>query len=320
MCAIVKTVIRFGVIAGLATGAAVLVAGPQRVAAAAGQARSKILSTIDSNLENPVVLRSQLRELAETYPDRIREVRGDLAELDEQIAQIDRDRVVAQRVVELAGADLDQLNSQLERAKAARAEHPGARTVVISVKNEDLKIDEAFDRATQIAQTRAAYQSRVADADRTLAFLTQQSGRLSEMLTKLEEEHSDLQTQLWQLDHQIDAIERNDKLLAMLEQRERELNSHDWPEVASLDQLRQRLASIRAEQESQFKSLERSSQRESYEDVARQQLDREADAQREFESTMDYLRGATPSAQPDVRIEPEGEPKAIDSGPVVRIH
>lgn len=320
MCAIVKTVIRFGVIAGLATGAAVLVAGPQRVAAAAGQARSKILSTIDSNLENPVVLRSQLRELAETYPDRIREVRGDLAELDEQIAQIDRDRVVAQRVVELAGADLDQLNSQLERAKAARAEHPGARTVVISVKNEDLKIDEAFDRATQIAQTRAAYQSRVADADRTLAFLTQQSGRLSEMLTKLEEEHSDLQTQLWQLDHQIDAIERNDKLLAMLEQRERELNSHDWPEVASLDQLRQRLASIRAEQESQFKSLERSSQRESYEDVARQQLDREADAQREFESTMDYLRGATPSAQPDVRIEPEGEPKAIESGPVVRIH
>lgn len=322
MGAIVKTVIRFGVITGLATGAAVLVAGPHRVAAAAGQARSKVLSAIDANLDNPVVLRSQLRELAETYPDRIREVRGDLAELDEQIAQIDRDRVVAERVVELASADLDQLNGQLDRAKAARAEHGASRTVLISVGQKDMKLDEAYGRATQIAQTKAAYQSRVADADRTLSFLNQQSERLTEMLTKLEEEHTDLQTQLWQLDHQIDAIERNDKLLVMLEERERELNSHDWPEVASLDQLRQRLASIRAEQESQFKSLERTSERQSYEEEAREQLQRETDAEREFDSAMEYLEHATDQGDSAVRIMPEqaDETPALTAGPVVRIN
>ena len=69
--ALVKTAVRVAVIGGLATGVAVLVAGPERVMALAGQARHTVNHVIDSQIDDPIALRAQLKSLESEYPKRI---------------------------------------------------------------------------------------------------------------------------------------------------------------------------------------------------------------------------------------------------------
>ncbi len=286
MAGIVKTVVRFGVIAGLGTGVAVLVAGPERVAAFASSARDKAMHCIDSQIDDPTVIRAQLRSLAEKYPERIADVRGDLAELQEQMRQIDREKNVSERVVALADNDLTQLRDMLARAEEARLASGPGRAVLVAFNNQDLPLDQAYSRATQISQTKAAYAARAADADRTLAYLGQQADRLQQLLTKLETEQAEFQTQLWQLDHQVDAIARNDRLLEMLEKRQKMIDDRSRYDVVSVDQVKSRLAQIRSKQEAQFQALDKAANRLDYEDIASQQVEAEKAARNEFERTL----------------------------------
>lgn len=327
MVGIVKPLVRLSVIAGLGVGAAVLIAGPHRVAALAHAVQDRIVGVIDNNIDDPTVLRAQLRELAETYPERIADVRGDLAELQEQIRQVHREKQVADRVVSLAQSDLDGLKDLLARADEARATHGPGRVITVSFNERDYKIDEAYARATQISQTKAAYQARSSDAERTVTYLEQQESRMSEMLTKLESEQADFQAQLWQIDHQVDAIARNDRLLEMLEKRQRQIDEYNRFDVVSVDQVKQRLTQIQAKQESQFKSLEKSTDRVNYEQQAQQQLQAEESARSEFDRATKALEPANKPAS-EIRISPEPretdrpvrDAASIASSTPVRIH
>lgn len=309
MVGIVKPLVRMSVIAGLGVGAAVLIAGPHRVAALAHAVQDRIVSVIDDNIDDPTVLRAQLRELAETYPERIGDVRGDLAELQEQIRQVNREKQVAERVVSLAQNDLDGLKDLLARADEARLSNGPGRVITVSFNDRDYKIDEAYARATQISQTKAAYQARASDAERTTVYLQQQESRMSEMLAKLEAEQADFQAQLWQIDHQVDAIARNDRLLEMLEKRQRQIDEYNRFDVVSVDQVKQRLTQIQAKQESQFKSLEKSTDRLNYEQQAQQQMQAEDSARSEFDRATKSLEPLNKPAN-EIRIAPE--PKEID--------
>ncbi|MBL0921420.1 MAG: hypothetical protein IBJ10_04740 [Phycisphaerales bacterium] len=314
MAGIVKTVVRFGVIAGLGTGVAVLVAGPERVAAVASSARDKALSCIDSHIDDPTIIRAQLRAIEAKYPQRIADVRGDLAELKEQMRQIDREKSVSERVVALADTDLVKLKDMLARAEAARSSSGPGRAVLVSFNNQDLPLEQAYSRATQISQTKSAYAARAADADRTLAYLDQQAERLQQLLTKLEGEHADFQTQLWQLDHQVDAIARNDRLLDMLEKRQKMIDDRSRYEVVSLEQVNSRLAQIRTKQEAQFEALDKAADRLNYEDVAAQQVEAEKAAKAQFERSLQ----TAPSAPAPILIGPDdGSEDAAKPAPSV---
>ena len=121
-----KTVIRIGLIGGLAAGGLALIAGPQRVHALFHQARHTVTNAIDNAIDDPVALRNQLRNLEKQYPERIASVRGELASLDQQVAELTRDRDVANKVVELASADFSVLEASLAQAESARTESPSA--------------------------------------------------------------------------------------------------------------------------------------------------------------------------------------------------
>lgn len=311
MAGIVKTVVRFGVIAGLGTGVAVLVAGPERVAAVASSARDKALACVDSHIDDPTIIRAQLRALEAKYPERIADVRGDLAELREQMRQIEREKTVSERVVALADTDLLKLRDMLARAEEARSANGPGRAVLVSFNNQDIPLDQAYSRATQISQTKAAYASRAADADRTLAYLDQQSERLQQLLSKLEGEHADFQTQLWQLDHQVDAIARNDRLLEMLEKRQKMIDDRSRYDVVSLEQVNSRLAQIRTKQESQFEALDKAADRLNYEDLASQQVEAEKAARTEFERTLQ----TSPAAPTPILIGPDDASEATEAAP-----
>lgn len=298
-----KTVVRVAVIGALATGATVLVAGPDRVLALAGQARQCVIHKIDSNIKDPVALRAQLRSLEAEYPKRIAAVRSDLVELQGQLASLERDREVARKVVEMAGADLAAMKDVLAKADAARAESPYS---VINVRfgGRTMTLDQAYTRATQINNTVNVYTSQLAGADRDITLLRQQQERLQEMLTQLETERAQFQAQVWQLDGQIEMIARNDKLIEMVEARQKTLDKFSRYEAVSLDQVTQKMNAIRAEQESRLQSLMNQEQTTDYQKAAEAMIDAENLSRSVFEKSLEST--PAPAVSPTIEVSPEG--------------
>lgn len=283
---LVKSLVRYSLIAGLVGGAAVVVAGPDRVLALVTQTRDAINTQIDKAIDDPIAIRAQLRTLEAQYPARIAEVRGDLAELKQQVAQLQRDRDVNTRAAEIAAADLDSLQSMLAKAEAVQSgtnqvlpagftSEVAAPIVQIRFNGESLGVDEAYARVEHIQQNASTFGQRVGEIDRDLGYLAQQQERLGQLLTQLETERQSFQGQLWQLDRQCDAIARNDRMIDVMSKRQETIERHSRYRADSLDQVHARLADIRARQEAELDSLAKARQTTSYEDRAKIELDRE---------------------------------------------
>lgn len=267
-----KSVVRYGVIGAILAGAGLAVVGPDRLSALFTQAQTKVNASIDLAIDDPVALRSQMRQLEGEYPKRIGEVRGDLAELRQQAAALKRELEISERVVAMSNNDMEQMRSLIARAEDARATSDGAIVrVVFSEQSIDLK--DAYTKATRIQQVQTAYANRAADIQRDLGYLAQQESRLSSLLTQLEGEHGEFQAQMWTLDRQVDTIARNDRLIAMMEKRQRTLDEQSRYRAGSLENLAGRFADIRAKQEAQLESLGGASAGFNYEDRAKLDLD-----------------------------------------------
>lgn len=274
MAGICRNVVRIGVITALVGGAAVVVAGPHRTWAFIHQTRSKIHTCIDSNIKDPVALRSQLRDLEGQYPKRIAAVEGDLAEVSEQITQLNRDLETSRRVVMMTDGHVQQLKSVIAKAEETRLS--GSYAVVkVRFGDDSLAVDQAYAKANRIAQVCSAYNSKATDIERDLGYLNQQRDRLAKLLDKLQKERAEFQAQLWNLDRQVDAIARNDRLIDMLKDRQQTIDEHSRYQAASLDQITARLADIRARQESQLDVFGQNSDMEDYESQAKDQIDSE---------------------------------------------
>ena len=310
MCSFGKTALRAGTIAALAGGAALLIAGPDRVGAAFQQARSSVNQVIDNNIEDPIALRSQLRDLEQQYPEKIARVRADVAELDHQIAQLNRETQVSQKVVELADADLSVLEDTIARATNISSQHPG-RLVRVSFDSRSYELPEAQGRASQIRQVRNVHAGRIANINRDRELLSRQYDRLSELMTRLETERAEFQTQLSDLDRQIDQIARNDRMIEMMEERQETIDELDRYSAHSLDQITGRFQGILQRQEAELQSLASFEKTKSYEDMA--------------EYLVDTTGGMTeqPSGfvvEPQVlEVGPTGSPAtpALPQGPIV---
>jgi chromosome segregation ATPase len=275
MAGIVKTVIRIGVIGGLVTGAAMVIAGPDRVGALATQTKTRIIKVIDDKIEDPIAMRAQLRSLESQYPSRIAEVRTHLSEVEQQIAQSRRDKAVAMRVVELARRDLEELNDLLARAGELRSEGT-YRVVNINFDDRTYGFDEAHRRARDISETARNFSARADDYDRDLASLRADEEQLRSLLAKLETEQTDFQSQLAHLERQIDAVARKERMVSMMSERQKTLDELSRYNVASLDQFKGTLARRHAELDSRLATLAGRDRNTSYEDRARVQIDRES--------------------------------------------
>lgn len=300
--ALVKTAVRVAVIGGLATGVAVLVAGPERVMALAGQARHSLNSVIDSQIDDPVALRSQLKSLEAEYPKRIATVRADLAELNSELSQVQRDLQVAEKVVAMARSDFEELEPLLTEAESVRTDQPGA-VIKVRFDGSTMSLDKAYARGTQINTTINAYTTRAYDAQRNVAFLNEQQERLEDLLGELETERAQFQAQLWQLDNEIAAIERNERMIDMVEARQRTLEKYDFKAV-SLDQVKSKMAKIRAEQEARLSDLATQSKVKNYEDEAKQRLQQEELERTIFERSIEDAADFEPGKV--LEVGPEG--------------
>lgn len=276
MAGICKTVIRLGVIGALVTGGAVVIAGPHRVMALGHQFQSKIVNVIDANIDNPVALRAQLRDLQQQYPKRIAEVRAQLAELVEQVRQIQREKAVSEKVVSMAATDLEDLSTLLALAEEARVEFASDgsyRTVSIAFNDESLSVDQAYSKANYITELVRSYEARSIDAANDLTNLQRDQDRLSSLLSKLESEQTQFQAQLAQLDRQIDSVARKERMVKVMEDRTERIEELSRYHVASLDQFKSVLARRQAELESRIATIVDRDGAIDYEDKAAFEVD-----------------------------------------------
>src|SRR5690606_31529050 len=164
MAGIVKNAIRLGVI-GTVVGGAAIIAFPGRAGAIASQAKNNIETVIDRNIDDPVKLRHQLHELEGKYPKKISQVRADLGELQAQIAEVEREYKINQRVVAYADQDLAALEDALGEAREVRAERGDFAIVRVVLEGRPMSPDQAMSKGNEIRETRSAYASRAADLE-----------------------------------------------------------------------------------------------------------------------------------------------------------
>jgi chromosome segregation ATPase len=271
-----KGFLRTGLIAtvliGTVAAGAALIAGPNRSHAVMEHFQDSIQSSIDDALGDPVAMRSQLQELEREYPQRIAAVRGDLAELNEQMRQLEREQAISERVVALAERDLSQFEPALNQAATAVATSGGTKRLAVAVDDKVYSYERAQSKANQIRQTRVAYANRAADARHDLTYLEQQAGRLGDLLLQLEGERAQFQTQIQALSRQVDSIARNERLIGLLEKRNRTIEECSNYDVSTLDQLTGRLSEIRSRQEAELDLLSNHQRQTDYEDMARMEL------------------------------------------------
>lgn len=274
MGCITKTVFRTALIGGLAVGGLTLVAGPQRVAGGFAQIRHSVTSWFDDNMEDPVVLRHQLKRLQEEYPNRLRKITRSLAEVEGQIRQIEYYKEVSANAVNIAKNDLASLKGLVSTAQAEFASYNGvgsaaARTVLIRFQGSNLSIDQAYRRAHRIKASAMTNQDKVASFARELEVLNSYRDRLIEQKDKLEKEYSTFQAQLWNIQRQIDQIERNESLIALMKECDSGLAENDKFKVRNLDELSNRLTGIQKAHDAELDTLSQSVMTDSYEDRAR---------------------------------------------------
>ena len=267
---LVRTTLFGAVLLAAIAGGAALVVGPARVEAALYQATGRIEQFVDQRIDDPVALRRKLADLEQRYPERIQHVRRDLGELNQEIARVQREQAVSQRVVEL----VDQALAARAPAVREAQELTGGRAALAAVAFDDevLSLGRAKSKLSQIERTRAAHVARAADAAHNLKYLRQQEGRFHELLEQLESEHVQLTTQLVQLEREVESIARNERLIELLKRRQRTLDDHSRYEAVSLGQITAELARIKTEQEARLDQLAATRELTSYEDLASSQL------------------------------------------------
>lgn len=271
-----RCVLRWGLIGGLTLGGATLLLGPERVAQGLGMMRAKAQHVVDGaiNSDDPQALRRNLERLADEYPERIAEVQGELAEVEHQLEQFKRDIEISDRVVAMTTEDLGELKSLVARAEATQSNNRG--TVFVRFEGIRFDINEAYDEARRINQVRVTYEDRMAHDAQQVEFLTEQKDRLNEILVKLETDFATYQTQLWQLDREIDAIERNERLIELTKAQQETLDSFDrYGKVTNLRQLQGKLAELRKIQQAQLKELAKRGIRHDYQREAENSMNME---------------------------------------------
>ncbi len=268
MGATTRFIVRWGLIGGLALGGVTLLVGPKRVVACFDQLREEASSIVDEMVDDPIALRRQLDELAKQYPKRIADITGEVSKIDHQMGQFERDESIALNVVKLTTDDLDALKELV--AIAENEGSVGGTPVSFWFEGVRYDLESAYTKARRIRTVRANYEDRLAADRRQMELMCEQRTRLASILEKIQHEHEQYRSQLWQLDREIDAIERNDHIIAMVERQQQTLSSFDqFGSGNNLDQVRSKLAEIRTVQESTILALTETSGGSDYETRAR---------------------------------------------------
>ncbi|MCC6908964.1 MAG: hypothetical protein IT430_13555 [Phycisphaerales bacterium] len=306
-----KTIFRTALIGGLAVGGLTLLVGPQRVMAGAAQIQHHFISWFDSNVEDPTLIRYQLKQLQKEYPEKIRETIRNLAEIDAEIGAVQRDRDVAERMIATGQSDLASLRSLVDKASYVQQASYGDRPVLVKFQGQHLSVEQAYSKAATIQQTAMNYSERLAVNERDLKLLLGQRDRMTAQLDELQNEYAQFQAKTAQIERQIASIERNESITKSLEEREEMLTDSDRWNVCNLDQIVNRLSAVQSEQAAMLEALSKRAVERDYEKEALGRIALENIKADPFSITHSATKAAFPVA-PIVVDESTPDPAPAD--------
>ena len=124
--------------------------------------------------------------------------------------------------------------------------------------------------------------------------------RLADLLSQLVTEQGEFETQLWQLDRQVDAIARNERMINLLEKRQKTIDKYDRYTADSVGEVQTKIARLLAAQEGRIAALGTQTEETDYVEQAEAELDLMVRTGRSFLETIE--------------VE-EHEPEVVEIGP-----
>jgi hypothetical protein len=246
------------------------------------QAKQHVNHVIDENIDDPIALRSQLRNLEAKYPARINEVEKDLINIQSERTGIEREFAIDQKAIEITQGKLGQLKDVLVRGEALQE---GGNFVRINFERDRMGMDEAYRLASHYDTLLSNFQASAQENDLYLDMLIDQEDQLADLLGQLEAEQREFQSQLAQLDRQVDAIARNERLITLLEERQASFNKYDNPYTApNSDAVRTKIAGLLAEQERRIASLADTAERVNIREAAERELQINREVRKSFQN------------------------------------
>jgi hypothetical protein len=265
------------------------------------QAKQHVNHVIDANIDDPIALRSQLRNLEAKYPARIKEVESDLFTIQAERTGIEREFAIDQKAIEITQGKLGQLQDVLARGEALEQ---GGSIVRINFERDRMGIDEGYRLASHYGTMLTNFQASAQEYDMYLDMLVDQENQLAELLGQLESEQQEFQSQLAQLDRQVDAIARNERLISLLEERQASFNKYDNRYTApNSDAVKTKIATLLKDQERRIASLSVKAERISIRDAAERELQVTRETRRFFQNNR--------FERPTIELEPT----VIEIGP-----
>lgn len=190
--------------------------GRDRVKNALLSVRDHLRSNVDDLVDTRVALRAEIRTLEKEYPERIADLRCQLAEVEKDIAGCGDDHRLCEEVVTLCDGDVAVLRGRLE---ARDADADGLGEAVVEFRSERLPRSDALLRAGRIAETAESYRARLAELDRERQHLSRERLQLSTDLAETEREYRQFQAEIGTMLRELDSLKRKEELIARAERQ-----------------------------------------------------------------------------------------------------
>jgi chromosome segregation ATPase len=239
--------IRLSMLALLLGGAVVAVVGVRRVESAYLSVRDHLRANVDGMVDARVALRHEVENLSREYPRRIADLRGQLSDIDRDVAECEAQRRVSDEVVALCRGDLEVIGG----AVAALPAEGGA----IAFRGERLTRADAERRAARIGETTRAHAVRGEDLARELTLLEAERERIRSELATTEEEFRSFTAEAASMLREIDALGRQEKLVDLAERRAKTAADPLAERSASLAELKGRIERRRTELSERLNAL-----------------------------------------------------------------
>ncbi len=295
----VKTVFIVGLCTLGVVAAAHIVLGKKRTRDAVQALQQMAQSEVDELIQKQADMKAELAKLREQYPRQIAAVRSQLADIERQLATLDKEQARAADVIRLCEEDISYLEDQREILGTVYAgeraiEHRGGR----------YNSEEAGQLVVRISDTRQAYADRSIEIGREREMLLAEKEQLALELEAIRAEQAEFEAEYQTLVREIERLKRNEEMLKLSESRRgRGCDRHDET-MQTLGSVKSALERARIEQEERMKASKLAPRSLDYETRAKLlEAQRARETKRVTEGTPEAPAGSEPADELDAEEE-----------------
>ena len=291
-----KTVFIVGLCGVGVVALAHVVLGKHRTHDAAKALQSMAQCEVDELIAKQKDMKEELSALRTQYPKQIAMLKGQLNDIDRQLAKLDKEETRATDIVKLCEEDISYLEDQGDVVGSVYAD---AR--VIEHRGSKYTLEEAEQLVTRIAETREIYVTRLDDISAERNILQGEKDQITVEVQAVETEQAEFEAEYQSLVREIERLQRNEELLKIAEGRRGIGDDGHSEAMATLDSVKSAVERARLEQDERLKAARVAPKSMDYETRAKLlELQRKRETKQKTERTPE-----TPTSDEPVEADSE---------------